>query len=73
MSPKRLHTDSLERRLWAIFVGLFAIMAVTVSLPVEPIVSVVPLWAVVAIATMLASVVVAAIAGLVYGWPGEHP
>jgi hypothetical protein len=69
MPRKLTGTGGLERNLWVAFAGLFSTMVVTVFLPVEPIVGVVPLWAAVAIATMLLSAVVAAIAGLGYGWP----
>ncbi|ADB60412.1 hypothetical protein Htur_1526 [Haloterrigena turkmenica DSM 5511] len=61
----------LERGLWIVFGGLFAVMAASVYAPVEPIVGVFPLWSMVALLAMLATVVVAAIAGIGYGWPGE--
>ncbi|MEF8779023.1 MAG: hypothetical protein V5A36_08935 [Natronomonas sp.] len=59
----------LERGLWAGFGVLFAIVLLSVYLPVEPIVFVFPLWSVLALAAMVASVVVAAVAGVGYGWP----
>jgi len=72
MPPISVRTDGLERGLWAAFAGLFAVMVAAVYLPTEPVVGVLPLWAVVATAAMLASVVVAAVAGVGYGWPGER-
>jgi hypothetical protein len=69
MSPASIASDTLERNLWIVFAGLFSIMVATAYLPVEPFVGVVPLWATVAIAAMLASALAAALAGAVYGWP----
>ena len=61
---------NLDRALWAAFGVLFAGMVVAAWLPVEPIVWALPFWAVVTLALMLASAVVAAVAGYGYGWPG---
>lgn len=61
----------LDRVLWLSFGLLFVGMIATVWLPVDPIVWGLPLWATVALALMLASVVVAAIAGVYYGWPAR--
>ena len=60
---------ALERNLWIAFLGLFSVAAAAAYLPVAPIVGVVPLWATAVIAAMSLSAVVAAIAGLGYGWP----
>lgn len=62
----------LERGLWVGFGVLFGVILLSVSLPVEPTVFVFPLWSVLALAAMLASVVVAAVAGVGYGWPGGY-
>jgi hypothetical protein len=59
----------LERSLWAGFGVLFAIVLLSAYLPVEPVVFVFPLWSVLALAAILVSVVVAAVAGVGYGWP----
>lgn len=69
MFPEPTGSDALERNLWIVFAGLFSVMIATAYLPVEPFVGVVPLWATVAIATMLAAALAAAVAGAVYGWP----
>jgi hypothetical protein len=59
----------LERGLWIGFGVLFGVILLSAYLPVEPIIFVFPLWSVLALAAMLASVVVAAVAGVGYGWP----
>lgn len=68
----RIKNRPLERGLWVGFGVLFAVVLFSMYLPVEPIVFVFPLWSVPALAAMLASVVVAAVAGVGYGWPGEY-
>lgn len=59
----------LERGLWAGFGVLFAVVLFSVYLPIEPISFVFPFWSVLALAAMLVSAVVAAVAGVGYGWP----
>jgi hypothetical protein len=59
----------LERGLWIGFGVLFGVILLSAYLPVEPIVFVFPLWSVLALAAILVSVVVAAVAGVGYGWP----
>lgn len=61
---------SSTRSLWAAFVVLFTVVAVASLAPVEPIVVILPLWAVLVLTAMVASIAVGA--GAVYtGWPGE--
>ena len=68
-----IRTDRrLERALWIAFGVLFVAVALSMSLPVEPIVLVFPLWSLLALAAMIAAVAVAAIAGVGYGWPSEY-
>jgi uncharacterized metal-binding protein len=57
-----------SRNLWVAFTVLFAAVAVASLAPVGPIVGIFPLWAVLVLAAMVATVVVGA--GAVYtGWP----
>lgn len=62
----------LERNLWIVFGVLFGVVALSVYLPVEPIVFVFPFWSLFALAAMIVSIAVAAFAGIGYGWPSEH-
>lgn len=59
----------IERVLWIGFGVLFGAVLLSVYLPVDPIVFVFPFWSVLALTAMLASVIVAGIAGVGYGWP----
>lgn len=62
----------LERNLWIVFGVLFGVVALSMYLPVEPIVFVFPFWSLFALAAMIVSAAVAAFAGIGYGWPSEH-
>lgn len=56
------------RSLWAVFIVLFAVVAVASLAPVKPIILIFPLWAVLVLAAMITSMVVGA--GAAYtGWP----
>lgn len=67
------HSDiHLGRWLWIAFVVLFAAMVAAVYAPVEPIVWALPFWTVLTIVAMCASVVVAAVAAIVFGWPSDR-
>lgn len=61
----------LERGLWISFVALFLGMVATAWLPVRPILIGLPFWTVAALVLMIASVIVAGIAGGYYGWPAN--
>jgi hypothetical protein len=61
----------LDQILWLSFVLLFVLMILAVWLPVEPIVWGFPIWALVTLTLMCGSVVIAAVAGLYYGWPNH--
>lgn len=62
----------LEHSLWIVFSVLFGVVALSIYLPVEPIIFVFPFWSLFALAAMIVSIAVAAVAGVGYGWPSEY-
>ncbi len=63
-------TDSrLELGLWIGAGILFAVVAISVYLPVEPIFLVFPFWSMLTLAALLVSIIIAVAAGVGYGWP----
>jgi hypothetical protein len=69
---RRLMTITLDRALWFSFWLLFVMMILAAWLPVEPIVWGFPFWALVTLALIVASVVIAAVAGIYYEWPTQR-